>query len=319
MLRLAEAIYPKIDAFLFLEEDWQVAVEVERQGKLGRPLLRERLDAVSFAHTHKHTNTLTLSLSFSFSFSSSFSFSFSLSPFLPFSLSPFLPLSIQHNTTQHNTTKHAHTKALALLQSRSADVVRLRNRKVPGHPHCSSEWRGRENEILRVVSPDVANHTVLETGYWLSDPSATFPGLVWQCNHKWRGRLESVLPGSAEESNPNVYARDLKRHFCTGAPFAGWSNNPFLVRRSWWLGNVGPVAAADFEIFEWWPARSETSGRRGDKGRLEAAINLAPHLWDDRGYVVAHGEGLFSHADIDRHLAVQSPCQAPDTVPLFPI
>ena len=41
---------------------------------------------------------------------------------------------------------------------------------------------------------------------------------------------------------------------------------------------------------------------------MEPAINMAPELFDQRGHIVAHGEGLFTHADIDRDLGDQSPC-----------
>jgi hypothetical protein len=286
MLAIAEAVDPSVDALLFLEEDWRVAEDVREgvdddvargdagdvdEGACGAPDGRRgtRDGRREDVRAGKGAGRVGRA---------------------PGGDPPRPAPTLARRVLD----------ALTLLRDGFADVVRLRSRRFPGRPHCDGGWRGREREILGVFSPDVANHTVLSTAYWLPDPPSVFPDQVWRC----RGG-GGAPPAPRSEASEAV--------FCAKAPFAGWSNNPFLALRGWWLGNVGPVAAADAAIFDGWPVRE---GRRGDKGRLEAAINLSPHLWDDRGHVVAHGEGLFTHADVDRPMHVQSPCTMMETLPL---
>eukprot|EP00941_MAST-03F_sp_MAST-3F-sp1_P005821 g5821.t1 len=173
-----------------------------------------------------------------------------------------------------------------LYMTPNVDVVRLRSRTHPGDPHCSSIWSGREHELLHVVTASIARHAVIETNFWHSDPSSLFPDhILWKCG------------------GDNEYV-------CTTSQYAAWTNNPTLTRLEWFRGNIAPVAQADYMLYKDWPTRS-SEGRSGDKGRLEPVINLSPWLWDEREYIVAHGNGLFSHNDIDREIEQQSPCHPP--------
>ena len=80
---------------------------------------------------------------------------------------------------------------------------------------------------------------------------------------------------------------------CAFSTHAGWSNNPFVARRQFLREHVLPAASADWTT------------------TIEGALNLSPHLWDDKCFVLAQGEGIFTHADTDRGIVDQSPYENP--------
>ena len=121
--------------------------------------------------------------------------------------------------------------------------------------------------MLTMYTPYVSNHSVLETIHWMSSPPFS-SDILWRCG-------------------PD------RSFFCAYSTHAGWSNNPFIARRSFVRDRVLPVGDADWTR------------------TIEGAINLSPHLWDDACYILAQGEGLFTHSDIDRPLTQQSPAEDP--------
>jgi hypothetical protein len=166
----------------------------------------------------------------------------------------------------------------------SADVVRLRSKQRPGDPDCARKnWQGREREMLVVRSGDVARHKVLDATMWLEDPHEVFSReMVWECGEDRSGG-----------------ATRAERWWCAYSTNAGWTNNPFLAKTAWLLREIVPIAEV-----EW-------------TRRIESAVNLSPPLWDDACFVVAAGEGIFTHSDEDRPLEVQSPCERARDEALF--
>jgi hypothetical protein len=149
-------------------------------------------------------------------------------------------------------------EGVQLIQSKTIDVLRMRHRANPGHPMCALRWSGKE-----VRMQQHSNHSVLDSLHWLDDPSEFF-------DHGTVDRVGSV--------------------FRTTSPFAGWTNNPTLFSRDWFMCNLAPIAAVD------------------GTGRLEVAVNEMPQAWDDRHFLVGQGQGLFQHNDLDQDARVQSPC-----------
>ena len=111
-------------------------------------------------------------------------------------------------------------------------------------------------------------YSTLNSVYWLDDEEVVdrFQGVVWKCGNG----------GS---------------HACAHSTHAGWSNNPSIFRREWFLKHFNETLLHD------WTERAES------------AINLSPHVWQWKCFVVAQdGTGLFTHRDTDRSLDAQSPC-----------
>eukprot|EP00924_Labyrinthula_sp_SR-Ha-C_P004122 snap_masked-scaffold_3-processed-gene-14.23-mRNA-1 protein AED:1.00 eAED:1.00 QI:0/0/0/0/1/1/2/0/143 len=80
----------------------------------------------------------------------------------------------------------------------------------------------------------------------------------------------------------------------TFSTHAGWSNNPFLAKTSWLKENV-----ADHVGYDDWTTT------------IESGLNLSPFLWDEKCFIIAQTEGLFTHKDIDRPIEDQSPYEDP--------
>ena len=124
--------------------------------------------------------------------------------------------------------------------------------------------------MLEIETYDVARHRALDSVFWLENPTLAFPpGTIWHCG------------------GPTM------SWFCSWSTNAAWSNNPFLVKREWFLENIAPVAKADWTK------------------RVEPAVNLSPESWDRQCFVIAQGEGVFTHWDSEKPLAEQSPCIDP--------
>lgn len=161
-----------------------------------------------------------------------------------------------------------------LLRSGTADIVKLRHRRYPGEPFFSKVWQGHEHEMFTKETPFVSNHTLLDTMHWILDPALYFTGdRIRHCDIK----------------NP-THKQDW---FCAFSTHAGWTNNPFLIQPSFFLENIAPSALADWV------------------GSIEGAINNSPHLWDDKCFVIAQGDGIFTHRDVDKEITDQSPYEDP--------
>lgn len=128
------------------------------------------------------------------------------------------------------------------------DIVRYRSRSNPGYPVHSMKHKGKELEYYdtwhKVNAPQL-----LESMYWL-DPAVSFPDKIQKSGN----------------------------FFVTTSRWANWTNNPFLLQKSFFKKNIQNIAekSEHFErdIAEWWVQQN---------------------------FIIAQGEGLFMHNDIDKH------------------
>lgn len=128
------------------------------------------------------------------------------------------------------------------------DIVRYRSRSTPGYPVHSMRHKGKELEYYdtwhKVNAPQL-----LESMYWL-DPAVSFPDKIQKSGN----------------------------FFVTTSRWANWTNNPFLLKKSFFKKNIQKIAekSEHFErdIAEWWVQQN---------------------------FRIAQGEGLFMHNDIDKH------------------
>lgn len=128
------------------------------------------------------------------------------------------------------------------------DIIRYRSRKNPGYPVHSLTHKGKELEYYddwhKVTSPHL-----LESLYWL-DPTKSFPDKI----------------------------QKQGEYFITTSRWANWTNNPFLLRKDFYLKNISEIAkkSEHFErdIAEWWVKQD---------------------------FRIAQGEGLFTHNDLKKH------------------
>ena len=161
--------------------------------------------------------------------------------------------------------------AMESLMNNTVDMVKLRHSKHPGHPYCSSIWKGYEH--LMVTSGTDGQLSVLNAAAWQENDElvkAYFGENVWRCS--------------------GAHSRLL----CSTSPFSAWTNNPSIFPRSWFLKFLHKAALA--------------------AAQFESAINLSPHLWNERCFHIGQGTGLFSHVDLDKDPSSQSPCEVPLTV-----
>ena len=128
------------------------------------------------------------------------------------------------------------------------EIVRYRSRSNPGYPVHSMRHKGKELEYYdtwhKVNAPQL-----LESMYWL-DPAVSFPDKIQKSGN----------------------------FFVTTSRWANWTNNPFLLQKSFFKKNIQNIAekSEHFErdIAEWWVQQN---------------------------FIIAQGEGLFMHNDIDKH------------------
>lgn len=150
-------------------------------------------------------------------------------------------------TEGKETTQTQLAAGLALLKS-GYQVIKYRSRKNPGHPLYSTAYKGRELDYYddwhEVTSPHL-----LESLHWL-DPAERFPDKI--------------------QKHGNF--------FVTTARWANWSNNPFLVHKDFYLGQLLPFAGSAVQFEK----------------------NIAP-WWVRQDFKIAHGEGLFTHNDLKKY------------------
>lgn len=136
---------------------------------------------------------------------------------------------------------------LALLQN-GFDIIRYRSRKNPGYPVHSLRHKGQELHYYdnwhKVNSPHL-----LESLYWL-DPAESFPDKI----------------------------QKKDEYFITTARWANWTNNPFMLRKEFFLKNIYDIAVSsehfERDIAEWWVQQP---------------------------FKIAQGEGLFKHHDLEKY------------------
>ena len=194
----------------------------------------------------------------------------------------------------HKNVQTTLDSSLEVLRLKNADIVHLRHRKKPGEPFCSRQiWRGQE-ELLAAAAHRNRSSVTLEYQKVPIDVStwrfATLNTIHW-------------LPNPTLHFRKEVLWNCGTGHFCAYSTHAAWTNNPSLFLRDWFLEHFRDIVYADWTT------------------RLESAINLTPHAWQWKCFVIAHGEGLFTHKDIDTDISNQSPCRKekgfPDSILLF--
>lgn len=128
------------------------------------------------------------------------------------------------------------------------DIVRYRSRSNPGYPVHSMKHKGKELEYYdtwhKVNAPQL-----LESMYWL-DPAESFPDKI----------------------------QKKDEYFITTARWANWTNNPFMLRKEFFLKNIYDIAVSsehfERDIAEWWVQQP---------------------------FKIAQGEGLFMHNDLEKY------------------
>lgn len=128
------------------------------------------------------------------------------------------------------------------------DIIRYRSRKNPGYPVHSMRNKGNELNYYdtwhKVTSPQL-----LESLYWL-DPAESFPDKIQKSGE----------------------------FFVTTSRWANWTNNPFMLRKEFFLKNIYDIAVSsehfERDIAEWWVQQP---------------------------FKIAQGEGLFKHHDLEKY------------------
>ncbi len=205
-------------------------------------------------------------------------------------------LFLEEDFTLENSknTRSEIWKSLLLLRTNKVDLIKLRHRKSPGIPFCSfNVWHEKEDILKEMISESIyvdsfnnvlfskeknqpIKHdksfkrlAVLNTMHWIEHPDVFYPNnVIWKC-------------GGVENEDG---------FFCTHSIYSGWTNNPTMFKKDWFLNHFAKIAEKDFT------------------GRLEAAINLTPQAWIWQCFVIGQGNGLFTHNDLDKPLIMQSPC-----------
>jgi len=141
-----------------------------------------------------------------------------------------------------------------LIQQQQAHVVKYRSRYNPGRPNWAEvSYKGKEELVFKRQPNLLCNFY-----HFVDFPAQRWPQHFRVCN-------EEPL------------------FFCVDSEFCNWTNNPFMVRTSWWFENF--VTQFD-EVREAEPSFN-----------LEGFMNWHPGAWNDRHFIVAEGDGLFKHCD----------------------
>jgi len=119
------------------------------------------------------------------------------------------------------------SKAKAMIDSGKADVVKFRNRRVPGDPLYTLQFNGREF--------DSPKH-LFECVHWRENPDLDFPDHI-----------------KKDEETGLYYAK---------SKYANQTNNPCLYKKSFYTKNISPFSGdgIDLEgnIQEWWQSQDFT-------------------------------------------------------------
>ena len=149
---------------------------------------------------------------------------------------------------ENSETTFSHLKASFDMLEKGYDVVRFRSRKKPGHPLYSLIHKGNEltyfDDWHQVTSPHL-----LESVHWL-DPAKEFPDKIQK-----EGEF-----------------------FITTSRWANWTNNPFLIKKDFYLQKLAPFAGTSVQFEK----------------------NIAA-WWVKQNFKIAQGEGLFTHNDLEKH------------------
>ena len=142
----------------------------------------------------------------------------------------------------------SHIKGGLDLLDSGFDVVRYRSRKNPGYPLISIRNKGKELDYYDDWHECTSPH-LLESLHWL-DPAVEFPDKI----------------------------QKQGEYFVTTSRWANWTNNPYLVKKSYLLEKILPFS--------------------GESVSLER--NIAA-WWVKQDFKIAQGEGLFTHSDFTKY------------------
>jgi hypothetical protein len=124
-----------------------------------------------------------------------------------------------------NTTHERLQRSISAIEM-GMDVVRLRHRKNPGHPHFSFQYRGRELEYYDKEIECTSPH-LLDSVHWC-EPDIQFPEQIKK-------------------------SEDM---FWTTSRYGNWTNNPCLYKKEFYLDIVRPFAGEGIglegNISKWW-------------------------------------------------------------------
>ena len=95
-----------------------------------------------------------------------------------------------------------------------AQVVRFRSRHNPGRPNWARIlYKGHEDDVFNRQPNLLCNFF-----HWIDNPEARWPEKFVPCQ-------AGPVDGAADRSE--VF-------YCSKAYFCNWTNNPFMISRSWW-------------------------------------------------------------------------------------
>jgi hypothetical protein len=98
--------------------------------------------------------------------------------------------------------------------------------------------------------------------YWIPEPEKQWPEHIWRC-----------------QDQPSVF-------YCSKAKYCNWTNNPTLMPTAWWEDEYVK------KRFRKWTSHDPYD-------HLEMYMNWEPGSWNDEPFVVAQGDGLFKHVDMN--------------------
>jgi hypothetical protein len=99
--------------------------------------------------------------------------------------------------------------------------VRMRSRATPGRPNFSRiGYKGREHKLFPV---EKNGRFLCNVFYWTPSPEEKYPEYFTLCGPGMQ------VDGTGDPS---------KVFYCSQSNVCNWSNNPFVVKRSWWLEQI---------------------------------------------------------------------------------
>jgi hypothetical protein len=136
---------------------------------------------------------------------------------------------IEDRETTYNTLKRSYQ-----VIEMGLDVVRLRHRKNPGHPHFSFQYQGRELEYYDKEIECTSPH-LLDSVHWC-EPAEKFP----------------------------EHIKKSEDMFHTTSRYGNWTNNPCLYKKQFYLDVVRPFAGEGIglegNISKWWAQQNYKVG-----------------------------------------------------------
>jgi GR25 family glycosyltransferase involved in LPS biosynthesis len=161
--------------------------------------------------------------------------------------------------------------AQQMLDDKFVHAVKFRSSNNPGKPYCSEVWKGYEHLMLEDSKRGGDGKlSIMNAASWQSDDykiKQLFGNRIWRCHSKF---------------------------LCANSYVCGWTNNPTLYSKKWFIENLLEVAK--------------------NAHHFESAVNLSPNVWDAKCWVIAQGKGLFTHVDLEKKISEQSPCEIPEII-----